>query len=134
MLAHAEVVVRAPDHDGAGADRGMPYCVREAPSDPLEIGKHAVAPFLVQAGKRGGKEMIIGHSAKSPSGLCSTIGDSVRRSGRFQADATDLVDIRIGERRVADIRTMICLRKSLRKGLVETCSNYPESCDRDACR
>ncbi|MEH2567437.1 hypothetical protein V1289_007064 [Bradyrhizobium sp. AZCC 2289] len=31
--------------------------MREAPGDPLEIGKHAVAPFLVQAGKRGGKEM-----------------------------------------------------------------------------
>src|SRR6266851_8339486 len=40
---------------------------------------------------------------------------------------------RIRERRVADIRTMICLRKSLLRALVETCSNYPESCDRDAC-
>src|SRR5712671_5156499 len=41
---------------------------------------------------------------------------------------------RIRERRVADIRTMICLRKSLLRALVETCSNYPESCDRDGCR
>src|ERR1700730_4082977 len=32
------------------------------------------------------------------------------------------------------IRTMICVRKSLRRALVETCSNHPESCDRDACR
>jgi hypothetical protein len=46
-----------------------------------------------------------------------------------QANATDLVDIRIGARRVADIRTMICLRKSLCGALVETCSNYLESCD-----
>ena len=54
---------------------------------------------------------------------------SIRQSGRFQANATDLVDIRIGERRVADIRTMIFLRKSRRRALVETCSNYPESCE-----
>jgi hypothetical protein len=36
--------------------------VGKAPGDPLEIGEHAVAPFLVQAGKRGGKEMIIGRA------------------------------------------------------------------------
>jgi hypothetical protein len=47
MPAPAEVVVRAPDHNGAGAVRGMLDRVREAPGDPLEIGKHAVAPFLV---------------------------------------------------------------------------------------
>jgi hypothetical protein len=34
-------------------------------------------------------------------------GFSVRPSGRFQANATGLVDVRIGKRRVADIRTMI---------------------------
>ena len=33
----------------------MPYCMRKAPGDPLEIGKHAIAPLLVQAGKLGGK-------------------------------------------------------------------------------
>src|SRR5262249_10654376 len=46
------------------AVRGMPGRVGKAPGDTLEIGKHAVAPFLVQAGERGGKEMIIGHGAK----------------------------------------------------------------------
>ena len=39
----------------------MPCCMRETPGNPLEIGKHSVAPFLAQAGKRGRKEMIIGH-------------------------------------------------------------------------
>jgi hypothetical protein len=34
----------------------MSYCVREAPADPLEIGKHAVALFLVKAGERIGKK------------------------------------------------------------------------------
>jgi hypothetical protein len=38
------------------------------------------------------------------------------------------------ERRVADIRTMFRLRKNLRRALVETCSNNPKSCDRDARR
>src|SRR5262245_53526107 len=61
VLTHAKVVVRAPDHDRARAVRRMPQCVREAPGDALEICKHAVAPFLVQPGKRGGKEMIIDH-------------------------------------------------------------------------
>jgi hypothetical protein len=36
---------------------------------------------------------------------------------RFQANATD---------RVADIRTIVSLRKSLRRALVKTCSRYPE--------
>src|SRR5262249_25626908 len=69
VLAHAEVIVRAPDHDRARAVWGMPSRMGKAPGDALEIGKHAVAPFLVQAGKRGRKEMIIGHGAKSPSWL-----------------------------------------------------------------
>src|ERR1700758_2342589 len=76
VLAHAKVIVRTPDHDRARAVRGMPYCMRETPRNALEIGKHAIAPFGVQLGKRGGKEMIVGHRAKSPSGLCSAIGTS----------------------------------------------------------
>src|SRR5262249_37251521 len=51
-----------------------PYCVRETTSDALEIGKHAVAPFVVKASKCSGKEMIINHGARSPSGLCPTTG------------------------------------------------------------
>jgi len=37
--------------------------VGKTPGDALEIGKHAVTLFLVQAGNRGGKEMVIGHRA-----------------------------------------------------------------------
>src|SRR5262249_20770914 len=73
VLAHAEIVVRAPDHDRARAVRGMPGRVGKTPGDALEVGKHAVAPFLVQAGKRSRKEMIVGHGAKSPSGFCSKL-------------------------------------------------------------
>jgi hypothetical protein len=52
MLAHAKVIVRAPDHGRARAIRGMPYCMRETPGNALDIGEHAVAPFVVQASKR----------------------------------------------------------------------------------
>src|SRR5262249_22732010 len=74
VLAHAKVIIRAPDHDLAPAVRRMPCCVRETPCDALEIRKHAVAPFLVKPGERGGKEMIIGHEPKSPLMLHSTTG------------------------------------------------------------
>src|SRR6516225_9096026 len=86
VLAHAEVVVRAPDYDRARTLWRMPRRMRKSPRDALEIGKHAVAPFLLQARKHGGKEMIIGHGAKSPSGSCSTIGTSdTRRIQRASA-------------------------------------------------
>jgi hypothetical protein len=48
--------------------------VRETTGDALEICKHALAPFLVQAGNCSGKEMIINHGARSPSGLYQTTG------------------------------------------------------------
>src|SRR5262249_25537870 len=38
----------------------------------IEAGQRRIELFLVQAGKRIGKEMIIGHRAKSPT-VCSTI-------------------------------------------------------------
>src|SRR5215469_3576002 len=74
VLAHAEIIVRAPDHDLLRSIRRMPDGVGKTPGDALEVGKHAVAPFLVQAGKCGEKEMIIGHMAKSSSSLYSPIG------------------------------------------------------------
>src|SRR6516162_3237546 len=73
MLAHAKVIVRAPDHDRARAIRGMPYCVWEMPGNALEIGKHAVALFLVQLRKRARKEITIFHRANSASGWSSTV-------------------------------------------------------------
>ena len=48
MLGHAEVIVRAPDHDVALALRGMPDRVRETACDALEIGKDPVAPLVPQ--------------------------------------------------------------------------------------
>jgi hypothetical protein len=61
MLPHAEVIVRTPDHDVAGAARGMPNRVWETASDALQIGKHPVASLVVQAVKGGAEELAIIH-------------------------------------------------------------------------
>src|SRR5215469_3576761 len=61
VLAHAEVVVRAPDHYRARAIRGMPDRVRETPGDALEIGEYAIALLRAKARECCGKEMIIDH-------------------------------------------------------------------------
>ena len=55
MLAHAEIVVRAPDHDILRPLRRMPDRMRKTAGDPLEIGKHPVAPLVMQPGERVGK-------------------------------------------------------------------------------
>jgi hypothetical protein len=51
MLAHAEIIVRAPDHDIARTVGGMPFGVRKAAGVALEIGKHPIAAFIPQAGQ-----------------------------------------------------------------------------------
>ena len=48
VLSHAEVVVRAPDHDVPLALRGVPDRVRKTPCDPFEISKDAVTPLVPQ--------------------------------------------------------------------------------------
>ena len=50
MLAHAEIVVGAPDHDVLRALRRMPDRMRKAAGDALEIGKNAIAPLVDAAG------------------------------------------------------------------------------------
>ncbi|MEY9172082.1 hypothetical protein ABIF15_003314 [Bradyrhizobium elkanii] len=61
VLAHAEIVVGAPDHDVAAASRRMPGRVREAACDPLEVGEHPVAPLVVQAVEGGIEELAVIH-------------------------------------------------------------------------
>ena len=91
VLTHAEVVVRTPDNDRAWAVRGMPGRMGKSSGDALEIGEHAVAPFLLEAGKRSGKEMIIGHSAKISVPLCSTT--ETPDTGRIQrASAAHMIE------------------------------------------
>src|SRR5208282_1102171 len=61
MLAHAEIVVRAPDHDVLRTIRCMPDRVREAAGDALEIGKDAIAPLGVQPRQGTGKIITVIH-------------------------------------------------------------------------
>ena len=77
MLAHAEVVVRAPDHDIARPLRRMPHRMREAAGEALEIGESAIAPLGVQPVERAGKKGpiihgVVGrlnHREKAPGGF-----------------------------------------------------------------
>jgi hypothetical protein len=46
MLAHSEIVVRAPDRDVARAMRGMPDGMRESAGYALKIRKHPVPSFI----------------------------------------------------------------------------------------
>src|SRR3989442_16007024 len=61
MLAHAEIVVGAPDHDIAATLRRVPDRMRKASCDPLEIGENAVAPLVMQAAEGGAEEFAVIH-------------------------------------------------------------------------
>ena len=61
VLAHAEIIVRAPDDDVLRPVRGMPDRVREAAGNSLEVGKHPVAPLGMQPGQRISEIAIVVH-------------------------------------------------------------------------
>ena len=61
MLAHAEIIVRAPDHDVARPFRGMPHRMREPAGDPLEVGENPVTPLIMQAAEGGTEEFAVIH-------------------------------------------------------------------------
>ena len=56
MLSHAEIIVRAPDHDILGSVRRMPDRMREASGDAFEIGEHPIAPLVAQPAERIGEK------------------------------------------------------------------------------
>jgi hypothetical protein len=55
VLAHAEIVVGAPDDDLAGLVAGATDAIAETAGDPLEIGKDAVAPLGMERRNRLGE-------------------------------------------------------------------------------
>jgi len=59
MLAHAEIIVRAPDGD-LGAD-AVVEGAREAAAAPLEIGEDAVAPLGAQRVEALTEEPLVIH-------------------------------------------------------------------------
>src|SRR6202022_5145334 len=64
MLAHAEIVVRAPDGD-LGADAVIEGA-REAAAAPLEIGKDAIPPLGVQRTEAVFEEALVIHGDPMP--------------------------------------------------------------------
>src|ERR1700733_4541143 len=68
VLAHAEIVVGAPDHDVARPPWRMPDRVREPGGDPLEVGEDAVAPLVMQAAEGGAEVLAVIHRKKPGTG------------------------------------------------------------------
>src|SRR5882724_6832061 len=63
MLAHPEIIVRAPDHHLAPTARRAPDGVWEATSDALKIREHTIALFIPQPAQGGGKKRVIVHAS-----------------------------------------------------------------------
>src|SRR5712692_9241195 len=69
MLAHAEIIGRAPDDYFAPTCRRMAEGIRKAAGDALEVGEHPVAPFVPQPAQRGGEIRVVIHATLSH-GVC----------------------------------------------------------------
>ena len=80
MLSHPEIIVGAPDHDIARPVRRVPDRMGKPARDPLEVGEHAVTPFVMQAAEGGLKELTVIHR-KNPKR--NPNGDE--RTGLFRA-------------------------------------------------
>ncbi len=61
VLAHAEIVVGAPDDDLAGLFPVPPQGVGEAAGDPFKVGEDAIAPLGVERGNRLREDRLIVH-------------------------------------------------------------------------
>src|SRR3546814_2502813 len=57
VLAHAEVVVRAPDGDALAVVAAVAHRARKAPRHPLEIGENAIAPFATERSEEHTSEL-----------------------------------------------------------------------------
>jgi hypothetical protein len=62
VLAHAEVVVRAPDHDVARTVRRMPFGARKAAGEALEVGENPIAALVLQLRQRIREKSLIIHA------------------------------------------------------------------------
>ena len=64
VLAHAEIIVRAPDHDVTAPLGGMPERVRETAGDALEVDENPIAPLLAQLLQRGREICLVVHPSR----------------------------------------------------------------------
>src|SRR5712672_1299384 len=63
VLAHPEIIVRAPDHHLAPTARRVPDGMREATSDALKIREDAIALLIPQPAQGGDKKRVIVHTS-----------------------------------------------------------------------
>ncbi len=61
VLAHAEIIVGAPDHDIALALGRVPHGMGKPAGEPLQIGEDAIAPLVMQTVEGGTEELIVIH-------------------------------------------------------------------------
>src|ERR1700738_515434 len=66
VLAHAEVVVEAPNHDTTRTLRGVPDRPGKSARNALEVRENAVAPRIPQPRNRVRKKTIVVHASASP--------------------------------------------------------------------
>ena len=59
MLAHAEIVVRAPDGDRLGPVAAEAMRIGEAALGAQDIDEHAIAAFFMQAVDRGSEDAVV---------------------------------------------------------------------------
>src|SRR5271165_1576006 len=91
MLAHAEIVVRAPDRHLDRAARAVPGGPREVARAALQLSKHAVAAFAAEAVQLLLEERFVVHavpltSAATP-GCAAWLSDAVRVRSTVPAPA-----------------------------------------------
>jgi hypothetical protein len=69
VLPHAEIVVRAPDHDVLRPLRRMPDGVRKAAGNALEVGKDPVTALAMQPPERIGEISAVIHEIPADSAI-----------------------------------------------------------------
>ena len=65
-LAHAEIVVRAPDHDVVGHRVAVVRGEREPTRVPRQLGEHPVTTLGLEAAQLVGKKPLVIHRPSSP--------------------------------------------------------------------
>src|SRR5215831_15637747 len=76
VLSHAEIVVRAPDHDLAPAGWRMPDGMRETAGDALEVREDSIALLFLQPAQRCSKERVVIHFSSSSRSISKSFGQA----------------------------------------------------------
>jgi len=70
VLAHAQVIIGAPDHDFLRALRRMSDSGRKSLGDLFDLGEHPITALVPQRHERFGEEVVKYHEVASSNGQC----------------------------------------------------------------